>query len=93
MVPKSLSSGTKVALSVAQLITLVASVLGGGGSVGFILGNLIPRLEQVESRTTDVQVLQTKLALTLERLAAIVEMDHDALNNMRADNPTRTVPP
>lgn len=79
MVPKSLSSGTKVALSVAQLITLVAAVLGGGGSVGFILGSLIPRLEQVEARSVETQLVQTKLALTLERLSAIVEMDHDAL--------------
>jgi hypothetical protein len=79
MVPKSLSSGTKVALSVAQLITLVAAVLGGGGSVGFILGNLIPRLEQVEARSAENQLVQAKLTLTLERLSAIVEMDHDTL--------------
>lgn len=79
MIPKSLSSGTKVALSVAQLITLIAAVLGGGGSVGFILGNLIPRLEQVEARSAETQLVQAKLALTLERLSAIVEMDHDTL--------------
>jgi len=90
LLPKSLSSTTKIGLTVAQFITLVASLLGGAGSIGFVVGNLLPRVEQVETQTRDLQILQAKLGLTMERLSAIVEMDHEILKHVSHHSPPQS---
>jgi len=74
---QSISPASRVSLTAAQLITLIAALLGGGGSVGFVFGNLLPRLEAVEVKGASMALVLERVAATSDRLATIIEMQRE----------------
>jgi len=68
-----ISSATKISLTVPQLLAVLGAFVTGAGSVGFIYGSLLPRMQTIEKTVVEIQKTQQLQAVTLARVTTLLE--------------------
>jgi len=67
------TGGTKVELSIIQLLAVIGAFATGAGSIGFVYGSLLPRFHDVERSVQEIQKTQQMQAVTLARVTTLLE--------------------